>query len=579
MKTLEKNSQQTINVENLIQHPYHQKIYGKRSTNYLESSIERTGNQPVNPIVVVPDKNGKYWVISGMIRLEILYNKGIEDIPTILYNISDEEEIKSLIVDLNKARIKNGKELLSEFRHYLEKFPQKKGVKGSRYDLIGKELNIGREKVKDLTMLNNFFYGDGDIILESVFAEDLSMNQANHLKKVIETCPENFSSESYVKLCNRDFDFKRLEYAVKYLNLDDESEFEVVKDYLLKNCTTSEFHKTLVQLGKVMDTVAAHEDAKVFTQELSEKYTTKNAHIIHGDNTNVNLGNPFGKKIMCLIGSPPYGDKRLNSQDPNTETGHNMNGEDYGRYLAETYELYIPYMESTGSVYVIMDDFKTKEGDLACSLEYFVVEMKKIGFHLVSRIVWEKYNPVPTNYKGKNMTNSVEFVYRFSLDPQKYYTNPNLYIEAEVIDDKKYRVQKGSTNHDNKGNTTRGGNYVQSHLKKLRNTLTEQNCVDVIKGNVANPEDFFRQANEKRHTSTAPIYLTSTLIMDSTKEEDLCVDIWNGVGNTMVSALLLNRQYVGIEKEENYYRQTVKRLQRTEKLIDNGIQISNENAA
>jgi len=568
MRKLNESVLQSTSVENLFQHPYHQKIYGSRTIDYLESSIERTGDHPVNPIVAVPREDGKFWVVSGMIRLDILIKKGYVEVPILVYEETDDNKIKALIVDLNKARIKTGRELLNEFLHYLEMFPKRKGKKGSRYDLIGKEMDLGYEKVKELTMLHNFFQEDGAVVLESVFAGKLTVSQANQLKKVVELYPMKFDSESFEKLCNREFDFSRLDYAIKHLGLEDESEFELIQDYLLKNKTPQEFHKTLEQLGKVEKIIKDHDDAKISTPILTDTYTSEHAHIIHGDNGAVDFNNPFGKRIMCLVGSPPYGNRRLNGNVIEEETGHNMNGKEYGIYLAQTYERFKPHMEPDGSIYVIIDDYKLDNGVLACSLEYFVTEMICRGFHLVSRIVWEKTNPMPRNYKGKTMTNSIEFVYRFALDPDNFYSNPNLFLEKELPDGKKVIVQNGCTNHSGDGKTSRGGSYVQSHLKKLRNTFTEQDCIDVIKGNVAQPEDFFRLAEEKRHTSTAPIYLTSTFILESTRPGDLCVDIWNGVGNSMVSALLLQREYVGIEKEENYYHQTVNRLRETEEMIE-----------
>ena len=129
------------------------------------------------------------------------------------------------------------------------------------------------------------------------------------------------------------------------------------------------------------------------------------------------------------------------------------------------------------------------------------------------------------------------------------------------MDNVEKKITEGCTNVDNRGNESRGSSYIQSHLKKVRDTLDEQICMDVIRGNVAHPEDFFRQVDEKRHTSTSPLYLTSTLVLESTRPGDLVVDIWNGVGNTMESSLLLQRDYIGIEKEENYFRQTQRRLQ------------------
>jgi DNA modification methylase len=253
-----------------------------------------------------------------------------------------------------------------------------------------------------------------------------------------------------------------------------------------------------------------------------------------------------------------------------------MTGREYGIYLSETYERYKQFMSPDGSIYVIIDDFRNKQGSLSCSLEHFVVQMELKGFYLVGRYVWWKNNPQPRSHESKNMVNGFEMVYRFTLDPKKYYSNPNLFIELE---EELEGFQVGCTNTDNRGNTTRGGIYFQPPLKKPRNTLddetgkqivldnidgTEEDLIrniNIIRGNVQHPEDYFRLDDEKRHTSTSPQYLTMTLILESTKPGDLVVDIWNGVGGTMESSLCLKRDYLGIELEENYIRQTQRRLQ------------------
>jgi DNA modification methylase len=45
------------------------------------------------------------------------------------------------------------------------------------------------------------------------------------------------------------------------------------------------------------------------------------------------------------------------------------------------------------------------------------------------------------------------------------------------------------------------------------------------------------------------------------------VDIWGGVGNTMTSSLLLGRKYVGIELEDEYFQQSCRRVDETEKIL------------
>jgi DNA modification methylase len=61
--------------------------------------------------------------------------------------------------------------------------------------------------------------------------------------------------------------------------------------------------------------------------------------------------------------------------------------------------------------------------------------------------------------------------------------------------------------------------------------------------------------------------LTSTLILEGSAPGDSVLDIWNGVGNSMVSSLLLGRKYAGIEIEQDYYNQTIKKVIEIEKVV------------
>ncbi len=564
MNTIIKN----VDISKLRIHPYLDEMYKSNSDDTLKMSFLRTGNRPVYPIVVVPypDNPDLFWVVSGKSRLETLIQMEQTEVEVIFYDIKDETEIRTLIHDLNKQRIKSGGEFLGEFRHYLTIYPEQRGIPGNRYSRIGKEIGRSPETVKNLVMLNNRFEGEGDIILEKIFGKELSISQGFELKKVVEKYPEKFPSEkSYEKISDQRFDFKRLDYGVSYLSIDDDQDFEVLKSYLLKDLTVQEFHKRLEQMGKIEKRIDNHEKNKITVPIVDDYHITDNTCLLKGNNRDVEFKHPFKKEIQCIVGSPEYGNRRLNRDDVESSPGHNMNGQEYGQYLSETYERYKPFMSKDGSIYVIIDDYRLDNGAHACSLEHFVVEMEKKGFYLVGRYTWVKDNPMPRSYADKDMVNGFEMVYRFSLDPKDYYCNPDLFIELEKGKNEGFR--EGCTNTDGKGNTTRGSSYYQSHLKKLRNTLDERNCTDIIRGNVCNPMDFFRQADEKKHTSQSPLYLTSTLILESTRPDDLVVDIWNGVGNTMDSALLLGRKYVGVELDNDYFQQSCRRADMTESVI------------
>ena len=564
------STKKQIAVENLTQHPYHLTIYKTNNGSSLRASFERFGGKPLYDIIAVPNNEleDNYWVVSGMNRLDTLIEIGHTEVTVQVMNISDEEEIKKLVVDLNKQRIKDGEELYYEFKHYVETHRNQK-AKGSFYHKIGKELDWTFDKVKTYVMLMDFFKGDGEVVMKKLFGKKLNVFNVQKLKKVVEEYPEKFNSEqSFDRISEKDFDFVRLDFAVKHLSIDNDSEFNLMKPYLTKDMDQIKFSELLNKLGKLKLKIQKHDDSKVFIPIVDDTFTTQNTHIIRGDNQKVAFTNPFKKKIKCITTSPYYGNKRTNGNGSNPEKGHNMDGIECAIDISDSLCRYKEYMEEDGSIYVIIDDFKLKTGEYSCSIEYLVLEMKRRGFYLVGRYPWIKNNPVPKSKAGKEMVRSFEWVYRFVLDPINYYSNPNLYEEISLKGGKEFEVAKGCTNHSNDGTTTRGGEYIQGHLKVVRNTLDEQNCYNAIIGNAANPEDFFRQADEKKHTSTAPVYLTATLILESTREGDLVCDIYNGVGNTMTSALLLNRQYIGIELENNYYQQTCRRSQMTEEMVE-----------
>lgn len=62
------------------------------------------------------------------------------------------------------------------------------------------------------------------------------------------------------------------------------------------------------------------------------------------------------------------------------------------------------------------------------------------------------------------------------------------------------------------------------------------------------------------HPNQKPVALMEYLIKTYTNEGDLVLDNCAGSGSTLVAAKKLNRQFIGIEKEESYYNTIVDRL-------------------
>jgi DNA modification methylase len=68
------------------------------------------------------------------------------------------------------------------------------------------------------------------------------------------------------------------------------------------------------------------------------------------------------------------------------------------------------------------------------------------------------------------------------------------------------------------------------------------------------------RGRDKKHPNEKPVELLEYLIKTYTNEGDLVLDNCAGSGSTLVAAKNLNRQFIGIEKEEKYYNICLERL-------------------
>lgn len=87
------------------------------------------------------------------------------------------------------------------------------------------------------------------------------------------------------------------------------------------------------------------------------------------------------------------------------------------------------------------------------------------------------------------------------------------------------------------------------------------NCENVVTNNHGNryPVDVLKFCNangknKKKHPTEKPINLCEYLIKTYTNEGDLVLDGCMGGGTTGVACKNLNRKFIGIELDENYYK-------------------------
>jgi len=158
-----------------------------------------------------------------------------------------------------------------------------------------------------------------------------------------------------------------------------------------------------------------------------------------------------------------------------------------------------------------------------------LISLKKLDFKILNIIVWKKTNAMP-NLTRRMFTHSNELI----VFATKAETNWIFNYE----DMKKINPDKQKSGEE----------------KQMRDVwdLPLLQGEERIKGEDGKP----------LHPAQKPIELIRRCIIASSNKNDLILDLFSGTGTTSLVALMENRQFVGIEKEEKYFKAIKERLEK-----------------
>lgn len=150
--------------------------------------------------------------------------------------------------------------------------------------------------------------------------------------------------------------------------------------------------------------------------------------------------------------------------------------------------------------------------------------LEKLNFYILNDIVWYKPNAAP-NLSCKMFTHSHEI----------------------LLWAKKNKDSKHCFNYDLMKNLNFDYDKLKTEGKQMRSVWSIPTASE----------------NEKifgRHPTQKPLKLLLRILMASTKYGDYILDPFNGSGTTGVACKILKRNYIGIEKDNDYKNLTIKRI-------------------
>lgn len=163
--------------------------------------------------------------------------------------------------------------------------------------------------------------------------------------------------------------------------------------------------------------------------------------------------------------------------------------------------------------------------------------LQDLGYWILNDVIWRKSNPMP-NFKGKRFTNAHETM-----------------IWAAKSKESKYRFNYDSMKAMNEDLQMRSDWFIPlcTGGERLKN-----------------------DDGEKLHPTQKPEALLQRVILSSTKPGDVVLDPFFGTGTTGAVAKKLGRNWIGIEREDEYIKYAQKRIDGCEAACDENITLANK---
>jgi len=252
--------------------------------------------------------------------------------------------------------------------------------------------------------------------------------------------------------------------------------------------------------------------------------------VIHGDciSTLSDLHHARGEFAALIITSPPYAEQRKNTYGGIPE-------KDYPDWMLSVVRAGMKVLKPSGSFVI-----NIKEHVIHGVRALYVLETTRLlakEFRYVEEYIWHKANPFPTGNK-KRLKDGFERCLHFTQSANYQFFPDAVRVKStsKWAGDNERRKNKGAHK------TTNGSGMNMS--KRVTGELVRPSNVITLPGSCLNIS----------HSAAFPIGLPEFFIKLMTKEGDVVVDPFLGSGTTALAAVKLGRQYVGIERNEEYVR-------------------------
>lgn len=271
-----------------------------------------------------------------------------------------------------------------------------------------------------------------------------------------------------------------------------------------------------------------------------DDFSKVDAVIYHGDCLEALKELP-DKSVDLIITSPPYADQRAST---------------YGGIKPDKYvEWFMPIAEELFRVlkddgtFILNIKEKVVNGERHTYVIELILAMRQMGWHWTEEFIWSKRNSFPGKWPNR-FRDGWERLLQFNK--AKHFNMYQDAVRVPVGDWSKTRLKNLSETDMKRDNSKVGSGFGKNVSKWVgRDTVYPNNVLQLA-----------TESSNKNHSAVFPRTLPEWFIKLFTKPGDIVLDPFLGSGTTCVASMGLNRNSIGIDILDEYYKLSQERIKK-----------------